>query len=255
MKKTYALALNTFREAVRNRILYTIFAFALIMIVSSVLLGTIMVGNKERIILDVGFGCISIFSMLISIFLGISLVSREIEKKTLYTIVTKPISRLEFLLGKTAGLIMTVFVIEAIMTLVLFVVHWIYTGSWNSLIVLPPFMTFFESIVIISFAVLFSSYSNPILAAMFTLTFYVVGNLSWGLKLLIRKLESSAFKLFFSGLYHLLPNLELFHYGNKVTHSLTINYGNISLSVLYSVVYSFTLLIIAWMIFENKDLV
>ena len=119
MSKVQAIALNTFKEAVRDRILYAILAFAMAMIASTFVLATIGVGMGPKIIRDVGLGFISIFGVIIAVFIGIGLVHKEIDRRTIYTIVSKPIHRWQFILGKYLGLVLTLFVNIAVMTVAL----------------------------------------------------------------------------------------------------------------------------------------
>ncbi len=253
--KVYAIALNTFREAVRNKILYTIFVFALLMILGSIVLGAITVGDPGKIIIDVGIASISVFSILISVFLGIGLVSKEIEKKTVYTIVTKPISRFQFLLGKALGLSLTVFVIISIMTIELYIVVFFSTGNWVPTLVIAPLSSFFESLIVISFALLFSSFTTQILASIFTVSFYVVGQLSWGLKMLANGFPGTMGAYFIKGLYFILPQLHRFNLRNNIVHSLEIDGTYLFMIILYSLLYSCVLILFASIIFERKDLV
>ncbi len=253
--KLYAIAINTFREAVRNKILYTILVFALFMIMASIAMGAISVGQPDQIIMDFGIASISVFSILISVFLGIGLVSKEIEKKTVYTIVTKPISRFQFLLGKAMGLFLTVFVIIAVMTLELYAVVYFSTGKCPSSLIVAPLSSLFESLIIISFALMFSSFTTQILASIFTISIYVVGQLSWGLKLLQQRVPSEPFIYLIKGVYFVLPQLHRFNFRSQIVYSLEIDSGYVILVVLYSMLYSCSLILLASIIFERKDLV
>ncbi|MBN1900756.1 ABC transporter permease subunit [Candidatus Sumerlaeota bacterium] len=116
MGKTIAIAMNTFKEAVRNRILYILLIFALIIMASSGILGELTISARDRIIKDLGIASINFFGVLIAIFVGIGLVYNELDKKTIYTIVTKPIHRRQFLIGKYLGLLLTIYVNMLIMT-------------------------------------------------------------------------------------------------------------------------------------------
>src|SRR5215467_3433921 len=114
--KVLSIALNTFRENLRDKLLYNLLIFALLMIGSSLILMRLTLGEFHRLILDIGLGSINFFGVLIAIFVGIGLVSKEIEKKTIYTIVSKPVARFQFLLGKYLGLSLTLLINTAIMT-------------------------------------------------------------------------------------------------------------------------------------------
>lgn len=115
MTKIMAIAFNTFKEAVRNRILYILLVFALLILAGSGIIGELTISARERIIKDLGLASINFFGLLIAVFVGIGLVYNELDKKTIYTIVTKPIDRYQFLIGKYLGLLLTIYVIILVM--------------------------------------------------------------------------------------------------------------------------------------------
>src|SRR3990170_2783174 len=156
MSKISAITLNTFKEAVRDRILYAILAFAIAMIGSTFILATIGVGSGPKIIRDIGLGFISIFGTLIAVFIGIGLVHKEIDRRTIYTIVSKPIHRFQFILGKYLGLILTLFVNVTIMTWALMGLIFIGEGFWDFRLLAASGMIFLELRVVRAIAVLFS---------------------------------------------------------------------------------------------------
>src|SRR5712691_10854438 len=122
MNRVTIIALNTFKENLRDKILFNLVVFGLLLIGSSILLSTLTIGEQATIIKDVGLGSISLFGTLIAIFVGIGLVSKEIEKRTIYTIIAKPLRRYQFLLGKYFGLTLTLFVNIAIMVMGFFLI-------------------------------------------------------------------------------------------------------------------------------------
>jgi hypothetical protein len=124
MTKILAIALNTFKEAVRNRILYILVIFALLILAGSGIISDLTIAEKDRIIRDLGLASISFFGLLIAVFVGIGLVYNEMDKKTIYTIISKPIDRYQFILGKFFGLLLTIYVIELLMCIFfLFILH------------------------------------------------------------------------------------------------------------------------------------
>ncbi|MCL5269539.1 MAG: ABC transporter permease [bacterium] len=207
MKKIVAIANNTFKEAVRNRVLYVILMFALILIIFSGALGELTIASKFKIIKDLGFMAINLFGVAIAVFVGVSLVYNELEKRTIYTIVSKPIGRWQFLLGKYFGLLLTVGVNVVIMTLFfLATLHFYatqadgdhnlfyllatsigkafvnlfawsaFTPTQNVMVVIA--ITFLELAIITAFAILFSSFSTPTLSMFFTVLTFVAGRLN-----------------------------------------------------------------------------
>ncbi|MCX7044331.1 MAG: ABC transporter permease [Candidatus Sumerlaeota bacterium] len=134
MSKVFAIAINTFREAVRNRILYIILIFAILMLVFSGVLKNFTISDDQRMIQNFGMAAINLFGVLIAIFIGITLIYNELEKKTIYTIVSKPIDRSHFLLGKYFGLLLTIYVNVLIMTLFfLIALHWQEMTSFDAM--------------------------------------------------------------------------------------------------------------------------
>ena len=149
MNKVQAIAMNTFKEAVRDRILYAILVFAIAMIASTYVLATIGAGGGEKIVRDLGLAFISIFGVLIAVFIGIGLVHKEIDRRTIYTIVTKPIHRFQFILGKYLGLSFTLFVNVAIMTGALIGLIFLAEGLWDFRLAAASAMILLELMVII----------------------------------------------------------------------------------------------------------
>src|SRR5512144_1638596 len=174
-----AIAGNTFRENIRDKILYNLILFALLMIVSSFILGKLTLGFEDKVIIDLGLSSISVFGTLIAIFIGIQLVYKEIERRTVYSLLAKPVARWEFLLGKYLGLLFTLMVNVAIMTVGLWLTL-AYHGSapWHAYYRLLPavYLIFLSLALTTAVALLFSSFSTPALSALFTLFLWIIGH-------------------------------------------------------------------------------
>ncbi len=251
--KVAAIALNTFKEAVRDRILYAILVFALVMLAGSTILVTISVGGEEKIIKDLGLACISIFGTLIAIFLGIGLVSKEIEKRTLYTIISKPIHRSQFILGKYLGLVLTLMVNVLVMALGLVGLAYLWEGISSLRLLLAVLFTFLELMLVTALALLFSAFSSPTLSAMFTLCLFVAGHLSADLRLFAARFGGAATRLLAEALYFLLPNLSRLNFKDQVVRSLGVDVGTAGLSLLYAICYITALVLATMAIFERRD--
>jgi len=251
--KVAAIALNAFREAVRDRILYAILVFALVMLAGSTILVTISVGGEEKIIKDLGLACISIFGTLIAVFLGIGLVSKEIEKRTIYSVISKPIHRYQFILGKYLGLVLTLLANVALMALGLIGLAYLWEGTVSPRLVLAILFIFLELMLVTALALLFSTFSSPTLSAIFTLCLFVAGHLTADLRLFAARFGGVLSKAAIEPLYFLLPNLSRLNLKDQAVHSLGIDGGTTILSFLYAIFYIAALVLAAMAIFHQRD--
>jgi len=214
MKRILAIAGNTFRENIRDRVLYNLILFALILILSSIALGQLTLGNEDKVILDLGLASISIFGTLIAIFIGIGLVHKEIDRRTVYALLAKPVRRHELILGKYAGLLFTLLVNLAIMTvgLQLTLLYIGRIGLAGHLRVLPAVYLIFLSLALVtSLALLFSSFSTPALSALFTFFLWVIGHFGSDLLGFGELTKSAAVKWICRVLYYVIPNFSNFN--------------------------------------------
>jgi ABC-type transport system involved in multi-copper enzyme maturation permease subunit len=246
-----AIALNTFREAIRDRVLYLLLVFALILIGVSRLLSLLTVGSEQKIIKDVGLSAISLFGAMTAVFVGVSLVFKEIEKRTIYTLLANPVRRWQFIAGKFVGLLAVLSLNVAIMFCALSVVLWIWGASpWP----LAPavLLIVVELAIVTAFALLFSTVTNPILASVWTFATYVVGHLSWSLLLLRDKLQGLAGTVFEIA-YWVLPNLERLNIKAEVVHAIPLPPGYVPLATVYGLGYALLVLVLTCVVFERKD--
>jgi ABC-type transport system involved in multi-copper enzyme maturation permease subunit len=253
VNRILVIARNTFRETLRDKILYNLVFFALLMIGSAVLLSTLTMGEQAKIIKDIGLAGINLFGVLIAIFVGIGLVSKEIEKRTIYSIIAKPIHRYEFLLGRYAGLAMTLLVNTAIMAVGYFLTLF-FGGVEMDLALLKAIgMIVMELLVITAVAVMFSTFTTPVLSATFSVSFYVIGHLTDDLRVLGGKLQDELTKGILDGLYYALPNFEYFNVKGQAVHGLPIEPFYLVSAVAYGVTYCVAVLILACMIFQRRE--
>ncbi len=253
LARVSAIALNTFREAIRNRILYLLLIFAVAMISCAQILSLLTVGSEEKIIKDFGLASIELFGVLTSVFIGIGLVSREIERRTVYTLLAKPIHRFEFVLGKFGGLVITLFVNTAVMMAWFFVVLQV-KGIFDPRLVTAVALLYFQFLLITAIAIFFSCLSSPILSGVMTLAFYVIGHLLWSLDLLRDRIASPAGKALCGVLYYLLPNLGNFDVKGEAVHGLPIPPAAVGFAALYLLLYGSAVLAGACAIFQRKEL-
>ena len=250
--KVLSIALNTFRENLRDKLLYNLLVFALLMIGSSLVLMRLTLGEFHRLLLDVGLGSVNIFSVLIAIFVGIGLVNKEIEKKTIYTIVSKPVARYEFLLGKFVGLTITLFVNIAIMTASLLAVLAVQDVPVEAVLFKAIGLILLECMVVTAVALLCSTFTSATLSAIFTLATYVIGHLTADLKTFGERMDEGM-RTFMNGLYYVLPNLERFNLKGQVVHHLDVSGADLLLIVAYGLTYVAFLLMSASLIFQRRD--
>jgi len=253
--KIKAIALNTFREAIRDRVLYLLFFFAAVALIFSRLLAMLTVGDKVKIIKDVGLGSISLFGMLMAILIGTGLVYKEIDKKTIFTLISKPIHRWQFLLGKFFGLILTLFIMVLLMSFIFLVIVFLNTSKIEGRLLLAVLFIFIELVLITAVAIFFSCFSTPILSSLFSVSFYLIGHFSWGLQTLIQKTKPGATKVLIQGIYALLPDLENFNFKTEVVYGLTVDPKFYLYSAVYGLVYTSFVLVLATIIFRKRDFI
>lgn len=253
MNKIWAIALNTFKEAVRDRILYAILAFAMVMIASTAILATIGAGSGPKIIRDLGLGFISLFGTLIAIFIGIGLVHKEIDRRTIYTIISKPIHRYQFILGKYLGLVLTLFVNVTIMTGALTGILFLGEEQWDFRLAAASTFIFLELMVVTGIAVLFSAFSTPALSAIFALSLFAIGHLLEDLRLFGERFAGPVGKWFIQVFYYLLPNLGRFNIRGEVVHGVPLGELMRGTTVLYGFLYLSALLAATVLIFQQRD--
>jgi ABC-type transport system involved in multi-copper enzyme maturation permease subunit len=252
-RKIWAIILNTFREAVRDRILYAIVFFAIVILLISTVMDIITIGQRAKIIIDMGLASISIFGVLIAIFVGIGLVYKEIDKRTIYTIVSKPVARWQFLLGKYFGLVLTLLVEVAAMSTIFFIIVFSELGRIPSLLFVAVGMTFLELMLVCAVAILFSSFSTPILSGMYTLGVYLIGHLTRDLYQFSFRFKGTFLQKLMLVLYYFFPNLDNFNIRSQAVHDLPLAPGYIAFSIAYGLLYITLLLVVSSVIFSRRD--
>ncbi len=251
--KVRTIAVNTFKETIRDRILYSLLVFAIIMIGLSYFLAELSLGDFERVVINFGLSCVHIFGVLISVFIGITLVSKEVEKRTIYAIVSKPVSRIEFLMGKFFGLSITLLVTNIAMTVGLLLTAYVQSGNMNTTILFVSGMIYLELMLLTAVAILFSSFTTPTLSAIFTLSVFFIGHLSPGLKYFGEKSKSMVAKYFSLGLYYILPNLENFNFKNTAVYGVSIKGVSLVFIFFYFLSYLALILLISNWLFSRRD--
>jgi Cu-processing system permease protein len=253
----FFVALNTFRESVRDRVLYNLIFFALLMIVAAVVVGKISIGIEHEVIINLGLTAISLFGLVMAIFIGVGLVHKEIEKKTLYSLLAKPVRRWEFLAGKYLGLLLTLVINTALMSAgvfaaLLYVNHKFVASDAH--ILTATYFILLEFALATVIALFFSCFSTPMLSTVFTLGFFVAGTFASDIRGVGDLTGSVAVKAITSAIYYVLPNFANLNVIAAVAHGDAIPNSLIVLNTVYAAIYIAAVLLAASAIFSSRNL-
>jgi ABC-2 type transport system permease protein len=249
-----AIALNTFREAIRDRILYLILAVALVLIALARFVSMLTVGSEIKIVKDLGLSAISIFGLLTTVFVGVSLVFKEIERRTIFTLLAQPVKRWQFVVGKYLGLLLVLATSVGVTGAALLAA--VALSGETPWPLLPAIMLIFVELALVAaFAVLFSSFTNPILAAVGTFATYVAGHLTWSFDLLAKRMTSSTGKALCAGLHAVLPNLDRLDVKAAAVHGLALPPGTVAAAAVYGLCYAAAVVVVACAVFERREFI
>jgi len=251
-----AIARNAFREAVRDRVLYNLVLFVLLLTGASIFIGELSGGQERKVIVDLGLSAMLLFGVFIAIFVGVGLVYKEIERRTIYAVFSKPVGRGEFLVGKYLGLCLTLLVNVLVMAVGVSLAL-VYVGrGWDPLIftVWPAvLLIYLELMLLTAVALLFSSFSSPALSALLTFMVFIIGHFSADLKSLAVSLGGTSARWLFTGLYYLLPNLANYSFITPAAHGRAPAPGFVFATALYALVYITVILAGATLVFSRRN--
>ncbi len=251
-----AIAGNAFREAVRDRVLYNLVLFVLLLTGAAIFIGELSGGQERKIIVDLGLSAMLLFGVFIAIFVGIGLVFKEIERRTVYAIFSKPVRRGEFIVGKFLGLCLTLLVNVILMGAGISLALIYVSGSLDplALSVWPAvFLIYLELTILTAVALLFSSFSSPALSALLTFFVFIIGHFSADLKGLATSMGSTAARALFTAIYYLLPNLANYSFVTPAAHGHVPGVQFLAGSVLYALFYMTVILAATIMIFGRRN--
>ena len=257
MKNVWVVAANTFREAVRDRVLYNLVFFALLMMGAAILVGQISIDIEQTVIVSLGLTAISVIGLFIAVFIGVGLVSKEMEKRTLYALLAKPVERWQFLLGKFAGLVMTLMVNTAAMAAGLYAALWSVKHplvSSDAYILVAVYLILLKLALIVALAMLFSCFTTPFLAILFTAGIYVAGVYGGELRTMQAVNLTPATMKMFRAISYALPNFENFNVMGAVAHGRGVPGALVGHATLYAALYCAVVLAAAAMVFSRKNL-
>ncbi len=262
MKQITTIALNTFRESVRDKVLYNLIAFVFILIAASLYIGELSINQERKALIDLSLSIMLLFGYLIAVFIGTGLVYKEIDKRTIYSILSKPIHRHEFVLGKFLGLALTLLVncsvmLVGILLALAYSQRRLDAGMLN---ILPTvFLLYLELLLATALALLFSSFTTPALAVFFSIIAYIIANFTSDLKLFADVMNVDLFpslkiaQVVLRVLYYLLPNLSNFNFITQTSHGKPVSAVQVGIAVLYFIVYLAILLSLTVMIFQKRN--
>ena len=255
-RRLLTIARNAFREAVRDRVLYNLVLFVLLLITGAIFLGELSAAQESKIIIDMGLSAMLLFGAFIAIFVGVGLVYKEIERRTIYAIFSKPVGRGEFLVGKYLGLCLTlalnVFVMGVGVCLALIYVR----GGFDPVVwkIWPAVaLIYVELMILTAVALLFSTFSSPALSALLTFAVFIIGHFSADLKAFATALGTQGSRVFFNLLYYLLPNLSNYSYITPAGHGEMPTSDAFLAALAYGLAYIAVLLSAATLIFKRRN--
>jgi Cu-processing system permease protein len=252
-----AITFNTFREAVRDRVLYNLIIFAILMMGAALLLGEITVDIERLFLVNMGLTAISIFGVVIAIFIGIGLVSKEIEKRTLYCILSRPVRRWEFIVGKFLGLATTLVVNSAFMAVAFFAAL-LYLDPLHKLtradtpLLVALYFIILQFFIVTALALLFSSFSSPILSAVLSFALFIVGSFAADLRGMAT-MAKGGLRWLIKGVAYIVPNLTSLNVVTSASHGEMVTRAVIVHNTLYAVLYSLVAISAAVLIFERRN--
>lgn len=251
--KIKALIINTFKEASRNKVFYLLIFVGVFFALGSQVTSMLTVGDKTKVLKDTGLAAIHFFSVLLTVFTGINLVFKELDRKTIYNILSKPITRAKFILGKFLGLSFTIFTALAGMGVIFAIFLYLSSGELSLRLWLFYLLLFFELMILIAFSLFFSSFATPISSSIFTISIFFVGHILWSFNLFKHKIVTPVFKYFLYLIYYLLPNLEKFNIKSEVVNGTAIEPARVFSALGYGTAYVLGILVLTILIFNKKE--
>ena len=253
MKQIVWISLNTVREHLRDKLFYNLAFFALLLIASAVILSRLTLGDYHRVLIDVGLASIHIIGIMIAVFLGIGLLSRELERRTLYLVLSKPVPRSHLVLGKYFGLLLTLSLNVLLLMTGLVCVLWMTGVPLRTGLFQAAVATYLECAVVTAMAMVFSAFTTATLSVMCTLALFVIGQNLTSLKVVAEKSEE-VLKVMIMAIIYVLPDLEHFNLRSHVVHQVTVPAVNMLILAGYACVYAAVLVGMATMLFNRRDI-
>ena len=255
-RRIRAIALNTFRESVRDRVLYNLILFVLVLVAASAFVSDLSLDMESQFTAALGLSATLVFGALIAIFIGVGLVYKEIDKRTIYNLLAKPVHRHEFIIGKYAGLCLTLLVNSTVMLLGTELALLYVNGKFVPLqaaVLAASFLVYLELALLVAVALMFSSFTTPMLATLFSFAVYVIGHFSRDLLEMAALSGSTVTRTALTTLYYLLPNLSNFGFITEASHGRMVPLSMVVSAAAYAIVYIAILLSAAVLIFQKRN--
>ena len=253
MKSVFIISMNTFREIIRDRILYGLVVFAILLISVSMLLGQLSFAEQVRISMNLGLTAIHLGTVILSVFVGSTLVRKEIDKKTIMTILARPISRGQFILGKALGLSLVNAVVMAGLSIVLAAVLHFLGAELNLVFVLALIGILLEGMLLLGITLFFSSFSTSIMVVTFTMGIFLIGHWLESMRCFAEKSESADFIAFQGVISRVFPDLEVFNWRAHAVYSDVVSASEAGFAGLYAIGWFSLMIVLTSLVLRKKD--
>ncbi|MBN8539710.1 MAG: ABC transporter permease [Deltaproteobacteria bacterium] len=255
MNSIIVIAGNTFREVIRDRILYGLVVFAVMLLLLSLALGQLSFDENLRLSANFGFTGIHIAVIVLAVFVGSSLVSKEIEKQTILTLLARPISRAEFILGKAFGLLLVLKVVAFGLALILSIFLALLDFSFTPVYLFAVAGILFEAAVLLSFAIFFGSFARPMMTVVFTVSVFLLGHWVETLHYFITRSQNDTFKVIGTVISYIIPNLESFNWREAPVYGINVEFSQVGMAFGSAMGWVTLLVAATVLIFRRRDFV
>ncbi|HJZ67053.1 MAG TPA: ABC transporter permease [Blastocatellia bacterium] len=255
-RRVRAIAINTFRESVRDRVLYNLILFVLVLVTASIFVSDLSLDMESQFTAALGLSAMLMFGAVIAIFIGVGLVYKEIDKRTIYGLLSKPVRRHEFIIGKYVGLCLTLLVNSLVMVLATELAILYVNGKFvllHTAVLAASCLVYLELALLVAVALMFSSFSTPMLSALFSFAVYVIGHFSKDLLEMAALSNSATTRALLTALYYVLPNLSNFGFITEASHGRVVPLDTAVAATAYAIVYIGILLSAAMLIFQKRN--
>lgn len=253
MKRIMSIAGVVYRESLRNRIILSLIALSILLIFVSAFISPIALGEKERIIKDIGLSSMSFFSMLIVLLAGTRLVYQEIERKTIYLIITKPVSKAQIIIGKYFGLLLTILTVTAVSGLFLIITVLVFNAGFTVNVLLAIILNVMQFALLLAIVIFFSTFSSPVLSGLFTLMLYIIGYLIKDLGFFIQRTGNVFAKILIRAIMLIVPNFYYTDIKLQAVNNLSVSGNYLMFAVAYMLLYTVFFIVVSIIIFERKE--